>query len=176
MCTTCYYHGILCQRLCVHGCRYPWPLLQPVVLQMMQEQLGKYEAEEHVEVSRSLLLLPAVHTRLKLDVSDPCQPAELKKDAAMPSLNSHPSMQHLLPQVNATPHHTTPCHTTPHQLACNTCGHPTHPTHPQASPHSSLNPDRTHPTHPPPPPHTPPHHPPPPTTPDRPSQAHAGRQ
>lgn len=35
-----------------HPCRYPWPLLQPVLAHMMQEQLAKYEAEEHVEVSQ----------------------------------------------------------------------------------------------------------------------------
>lgn len=36
--------------LLLHRRRYPWPLLQPLLAHMMQEQLAKYEAEEHVEV------------------------------------------------------------------------------------------------------------------------------
>jgi hypothetical protein len=40
-------HHRLCACCC---CRYPWPLLWPLLAQLMQEQLAKYEESEHVEV------------------------------------------------------------------------------------------------------------------------------
>lgn len=47
----------VCSACVCFANRYPWPLLQPVILQLLQEQIGKYEAEEHVEV-RAQYLLP----------------------------------------------------------------------------------------------------------------------
>jgi hypothetical protein len=58
-----------CMPTHTHTHRYPWPLLQPLITQVMQEQLTKYEAEEHVEVRAfglgarpCLLLLTCVGT------------------------------------------------------------------------------------------------------------------